>query len=69
MKVILILSSEKRDIDLLRDAARGVGFEGDIEVIKTPSKLLDRLQELESTPPAAVFVDAGCRLGFESWNG
>jgi hypothetical protein len=57
MKGILILSSEKRDIDLLRHAARGVGFEGNIEVIKSPSKLLDRLQELESTPPAAVFVD------------
>jgi len=57
MKIILILSSEKRDIDLLRDAARHVGFEGNIEVIKSPGKLLDRLQELEGTPPAAVFID------------
>src|SRR5258705_13885852 len=57
MNSVLVLSSDKRDIDLLREAISAARFDGKVEVLKSTTRLLERLQELEGTPPAAVFVD------------
>src|SRR5438093_1625977 len=57
MNTILILSTDKYTIDLLRQPISAVRFDGKVEVLKTDTRLLERLQELEGTPPAAVFVD------------
>jgi hypothetical protein len=57
VKTALILSSDQQEIDLLRDAISAVRFDGKVEVLKSTTRLLERLPDLESTPPAAVFVD------------
>ena len=57
MKTVLILSTEKKTSDCIGAAIRQTGFDGRIEVLRTDMELLERIQELEHLPPAAVFVD------------
>jgi len=57
MKTVLILSTEKKTSDWIGASIREIGFDGRIDVLRTDLELLERIQELEHLPPAAVFVD------------
>jgi CheY-like chemotaxis protein len=57
MTALIILSKEQRVIDLLREAINTRESPGNVEVIETDEKLLERLQEPDKAAPTAVFVD------------
>jgi CheY-like chemotaxis protein len=57
MKTVLILSIDKTTRDRMTKAIAEAGFEGRTEMLGSDLELLERIQELEHTPPAAVFVD------------
>jgi len=57
MKRIVVLSADKRDLEVLVNAIRSAGFEGELQVLKEVGEFMDRLQDAENNPPLALFVD------------
>ena len=57
MKRIIVLSADKHDLELLVNAIRSAGFDGYLEVLKEAGEFMDRLQDAESNPPLALFID------------
>ena len=56
MTTLIVLSKEERTIDLLRQAINAKES-GKVEVFETDEKLLERLQDLDGSSPAAIFID------------
>jgi hypothetical protein len=57
MKRIVVLSADKRDLEVLVNAIRSAGFEGELQVLKEVGEFMDRLQDAENNTPLALFVD------------
>jgi PleD family two-component response regulator len=57
MNRIAILANDKRDLELMVNAIRSAGFDGELQVLKEAGEFMDRLQDAENNPPLALFVD------------